>query len=280
VEAFEMTKLNGSRRATGAVGLLVVVAMVAACGSESAGSGGSIAETSWSLSELDGEAPVGDAPLTIVFGPGDEATPGDAFGSTGCNSFSGPYTTESGAISMGPFITTLAGCVNPPVQAQEGKYLITLETAASYTVSGDTLELRDDGGETTATFTEFVPNLTLSNWVATGINNGSGGVESVIQGTEVTIEFGDVGTLAGFGGCNTYSSAYRVGDEYSVVDGGSIQVAGVAAQRKACEEDVMTQEANYFTALENAATYVMRGLDLELRDASGALQVKYHRADS
>lgn len=276
-----MIKLNGSRPAAGALGLLVVLALLAAaCGSGSAGGGGPIAETSWSLSELGGEAPVGDAPLTIVFGPGDEATPGDAFGSTGCNGFSGSYTTESGAISMGPFVTTLASCIDPQAQAQESEYLTALETAASYTVSGDTFELHDDNGDTTATFTEFVPQLTLSNWVATGINNGSGGVESVLQGTEVTIEFGDVGTLAGFGGCNSYSTAYRVGDEYSVVDGGTIQVASVAAQRKACEEDVMTQEANYFAALENARTYVIRGLELELRDTSGALQVAYRRSDS
>lgn len=275
-----MTLLNGSRRVAGAAAALVAIALLAAaCGSD-AGGGGPIAETSWSLSTLDGEAPIGDAPLTLVFGPSDEATPGDTFGSTGCNSFNGPYSTDGASISMGPFITTLAGCVNPPIQAQEGKYLLTLDTAAGYTASGDTLELRDESGETTATFEKFVPSLTLSSWVATSINNGRGGVESVLGGTEVTMDFGDVGTLAGFGGCNTFASAYRVGDEYSVVDGGTIQIASIAAQRKACEEDVMTQEANYFAALENSSTYLLRGLDLELRDASGALQVQYRRADS
>jgi heat shock protein HslJ len=276
-----MTNLIGSRRAASAFVLLLALALVAtACGSGGSGGGGDIAETAWTLTTLEGEAPVGDAPLTIVFGPSDETTPGDAFGSTGCNSFNGQYSTDAGTISMGPFITTLAGCVKPPIQAQEGTYLLTLETAASYGVSGDTLELMDDSGTTTATFTQFVPDLTLTSWVATSINNGTGGAESVLPGTVVTIDFGEVGTLAGSGGCNTFSSAYRVGEEYSVVDGGSIQIAGVASTRKACEDDVMTQEANYYAALGKAATWIMRGLNLELRDASGALQVEYRRADT
>ena len=61
--------------------------------------------------------------------------------------------------------------------------------------------------------------------------------------------FDDIGLLSGFGGCNNYSSAYRVGEEYDVVEGGTIQFAGIASGNKACEADAMAQEDNYFAAI-------------------------------
>lgn len=276
-----MTTVNGSRRTAGTMGLLLAVALLASgCGDGAGGGGGVIAETAWTLTELDGAAVIGDGPPTIVFGPSNESTPGETFGSTGCNSFNGPYSTDGGSISMGPFITTLAGCVNPPLQAQEGTYLITLETAASYTVSGETLEIMDEGGDVTATFALFEPNLASSSWVATSINNGREAVVSTIQGTEVTLQFDDVsGLVAGSGGCNTFATAYRLGEEYSVVDGGSIEIASISSRRQECEEDVASQEDNYYAALENTSAWVIRGLDLEFRDAEGALQVQFRRAD-
>ncbi len=274
-----MTTTTDSRRPLGWIGVIGALALLlAACGG--GGDGASLAKTAWNLTELGGSEVVGVAPLTIVYGEASEdGARAEAFGSTACNSFNGPYSTEGDSISMGPFITTLAGCVNPPLQAQEGKYLITLETAANFSVSGDTLELSNEAGDTTARFEQAEPVLTLTNWEAISINNGDGGAQSVVQGTSVTIKFQEIGLLSGSGGCNTYSSAFRLGDEYDVVDGGSIQVAGVASTRKACDEPIDEQEANYYTALESASTWIIRGLNLELRDASGALQVQYVRSD-
>lgn len=273
-----MTTLKDSRRLLRRIGLLAALALVlAACGGGGSAGGASLAKTAWTLSELDGSEVVRAAPLTIVYGGiNGEGAPAEAFGSTGCNTFDGPYSTEGDSISMGPFITTLAECVSPPAQAQEGLYLITLETAASFSVSGETLEIANEAGETTARFERAEqPNLNLSNWEAISINNGTGGAQSVIQGTSVTIEFQQIGLLSGSGGCNSYSSAYRIGDEYDFVEGGSIQIAGIASRRTACEDDVTEQEANYYTALENARIWIIRGLNLEFRDAEGSLQVQY-----
>ena len=277
-----MTALTDTRRSLGWIGVIGALALLlAACGSsESRGDGPSLAKTAWNLTELGGSEVVGVAPVTIVYGEATEdGARAEAFGSTGCNSFNGPYSTEGDSISMGPFITTLAGCVNPPLQAQEGKYLITLETAASFSVSGDTLELSNEAGDTTARFEQAEPVLSLTNWEAISINNGKGGTQSVIQGTSVTIKFQEIGLFSGSGGCNTYSSAFRLGEEYDVVEGGSIQVAGVASTRKACDEPVDEQEANYYAALEGATTWIIRGLNLELRDSLGSLQVQYVRSD-
>jgi heat shock protein HslJ len=93
----------------------------------------------------------------------------------------------------------------------------------------------------------------------------------------VTATFDDIGLLSGFGGCNNYSSAYRVGEEYDVVEGGTIQFAGIAAGNKACEADAMAQEDNYFAAMEASTTWIIRGLNLELRSSDGSLQVLFAR---
>ncbi len=276
-----MTSTTDPQRSLGWIGILgALLLLLSACGSsESGGDGPSLAKTAWNLTELDGSEVFGVAPLTIVYGEStDEGISAEAFGSTGCNSFNGPYSTEGNSISMGAFITTLAGCIDPPLQAQEGKYLITLETAASFSVSGETLELSNEAGETTARFEEADPDLTLTNWEAITINNGAGGMQSVVQGSLVTIKIQEIGLLAGSGGCNTYSAAFRLGDEYDVVEGGSIQVAGIASTRKSCDEAVDEQEANYYAALESARIWVIRGLNLELRDESGSLQVQYVRS--
>ena len=57
------------------------------------------------------------------------------------------------------------------------------------------------------------------------------------------------------------------------------KIAGPASTRKECEQDIMEQEASYYTALESARVWIIRGLNLELRDEAGALQVQFVRSD-
>jgi heat shock protein HslJ len=265
-----------SRHVTGRIVVLAALAVVvAACGGGD-DSSASLDQTAWNLTELGDTQLFPGAPATIIFGATDGGS-GETFGSTGCNSFSGSYSTEGSSVSIGPLITTLAGCTNPAVQPQEGRYLITLETAETYAISGDALELSDAQGEVTARFEALEPNLGLTSWEALSINNGTGGAQSVVQGTMVTATFDDIGLFSGFGGCNNYSSAYRVGEEYDVVEGGTMQFAGIAAGNKACEADAMAQEDQYFAAIGASTTWIIRGLNLELRSSDGALQVLFAR---
>lgn len=278
-----MTTRTRSRKATTLFALLAALSLVAAaCGGESDTDGvatepATLDQTAWNLTELGGAEPVAGPPANILFGATDETGAGESFGSTGCNSFSGSYETDGNTINIGPLITTLAGCNNPTMQPQEGKYLITLETAETFAISGDMLEL-SSGGEVTARFEVAEPDITLTAWVAISVNNGQGGVQSVIPGSEITAVFDGIGLLSGFGGCNNYSSAYRVGEEYDVAEGGEIVFAGIAAASKDCDADLQTQEDAFFTGMENTRRYVIRGLNLELRAADGATQVLFTRS--
>ena len=248
--------------------------VLAACGGGSGAGGGDLAQTGWVLTDLGDEQASVLPPATIFFGDADDTGTGESFGSTGCNSFNGPYTTEGATIDLGPYATTLAGCVNPGLQQQETAYLAALGDATTYNVGDGTLEMSDSSG-VILTFAGFEPELSGTAWQAIGINNGAGGVESVLPDTEVTAVFDAGIQLSGSGGCNNFASAYRVGEDYDVINGGSIELATISSTRKACDEPIMEQEQNYYTALENSSVYIMRGITLELRDASGALQIQF-----
>ncbi len=247
--------------------------IAAACGSD----GGSVSESAWTATEIaDGEVVAG-APPTIIFGATENGS-GQVFGSTGCNNIAGGYQIDADTISIGPFATTLAACADPAVSAQETAFLAALENTETFSATESSLELKSADGSVTASFAVLEPTLSLTTWEATGINNGQGGVQSLVDGTMVTLEFQELGFFSGFGGCNTYTSAYVVGDDYDVVEGGSIEVASIASTRKACEEPVMEQEQMYYDALEAARVWLIRGLDLELRSTDGALLVSYTRS--
>jgi hypothetical protein len=64
------------------------------------------------------------------------------------------------------------------------------------------------------------------------------------------------GTVNGSGGCNAFSGGYK-------------------ANGAALSFGPQDQETQYLAALQNAATYQVQGLSLEMRDANGALQVEF-----
>lgn len=68
-------------------------------------------------------------------------------GDSGCNTFSGGYTTSDDTISIGPLASTQRACADPAVDTQEQQYLTALGLAKTFTVAGNRLDLyREDGG--------------------------------------------------------------------------------------------------------------------------------------
>jgi heat shock protein HslJ len=106
-------------------------------------------------------------------------------------------------------------------------------------------------------------------WQVTRYNNGKGGVTTVINGTKITADFGEDGTLSGNASCNTYNANYEV-------DGSNITIGVGMTTMMACPaEGVMEQETAYLAAISTAATFSIQGDVLELRTADGALAVSY-----
>lgn len=79
----------------------------------------------------------GTAP-TVSFG-----TDGSVSGSGGCNSIGGGFTTGAGTLEIGQMTSTLMACSEPAgVMEQEAQLVAALESAATYTIEGNVLQLR------------------------------------------------------------------------------------------------------------------------------------------
>jgi len=80
---------------------------------------GTLADTQWVLTEyaVQRSAPVpavGEQRPTLVFGADGRVT-----GTTGCNSFNGPYQEAADELTMGPLASTLRACVDDNLARQE-----------------------------------------------------------------------------------------------------------------------------------------------------------------
>jgi heat shock protein HslJ len=129
----------------GGVGLVL-----AACsgGDEAAG----LTDSPWRASQyVDASGglvdPIQDTILSATF-DGEQVT-----GSAGCNNYFGGYTTDGDAISIGPLASTQMFCEG--AMDQEIAFLTAMQTADSYEISGNTLELKQ--GNTSVVIYEAAP---------------------------------------------------------------------------------------------------------------------------
>ncbi|MFN8620758.1 MAG: META domain-containing protein [Chloroflexota bacterium] len=101
---------------------------------------------SWVLDEL----PILQDPSFVAAGSGVTAvfTADSVSGNSGCNQYSGPYTTSGPSIRIGPLVSTLMMCADPAQGATEAAVLKALNEAAQWDIT-DTgrLELYDAGNQ-------------------------------------------------------------------------------------------------------------------------------------
>jgi heat shock protein HslJ len=205
----------------------------------------------------------GDVSATVTF------EEGTASGSGGCNRWSAPYELDGSALTIGDAAATMMACPGAAGEV-EAAFLGALPRVATWVGGEEGAELLDGSGETVLELTEAEATaFTGTTWVATMLNNGREGVESVLEGSEATAEFDDEGRVAGSSGCNRYTGPYTL-------DGETIQVGDLAGTRMACADPGLTeQEELFLTALEQAAVARVDGDTLELRDGDGDLLVSF-----
>ena len=227
-----------------------------------------LAGTSWMLTELDGQAPLADATVTLRF----EAD-GSAGGSDGCNNYFTTYTVDGDAISFGVGGSTMMACPEP-VMTQASAYQAALSSAVTFMMADGMLMLHNADGAAVAVFAAQSSDLAGSAWDVTNYNNGREAVVSVLADTVLTVAVGDDGSISGSAGCNNFRGGYTV-------DGNLIAIGPLATTRMMCPtpEGVMEQEAEFVAALESSATYRIDGNQLELRTADDALAVWMVRAE-
>jgi heat shock protein HslJ len=86
--------------------------------------------------------------LTAIFGKD-----GNLTGSAGCNEYNGPYKVDGAKITIGPLASTRKSCNDPEgVMEQETQYLTALQSAATYQIEGNRMELRTAAGALAADY--------------------------------------------------------------------------------------------------------------------------------
>jgi heat shock protein HslJ len=251
-------------------GLAIAALTAAGCTSATGGSGGTLDGVTWALTSYLADGSLQTVPDDVLADATFTAADSTVSGSGGCNRFTGAYTQDGASLTFGPLASTQMACIGPASDVEAG-YLANLEAAASFTATTEALTIFDESGATILEFVVAQPGeLGGVTWLATGINNGRGGVESVVAGTEPTAVYdAAAGTVSGETGCNQFNGP-------AVVDGTAITIGPLVSTRMACvEEAANAQEAAYVAALEASTTWEVRGSTLELRDDSGALQVSF-----
>ncbi len=76
---------------------------------------------------------------------------GNLTGNGGCNDYNGPYKTNGNQITIGPLASTMKAC-EQAIMDHETQYLASLDTATTYQIEGNTLELRTKDGALAADF--------------------------------------------------------------------------------------------------------------------------------
>jgi heat shock protein HslJ len=123
------------------------------------------------------------------------------------------------------------------------------------------------------------PDLVGTDWSVTEYVLESGSLTNLWPDTEITLSFEGQDTFAGFSGCNNYLGRFEVAGPYDEFedgtrdpnDGQAIRITDLAYTEKACSSpnNVMTQETEYFAALQQAGRWVVVRGSLSLRTEDG-----------
>jgi heat shock protein HslJ len=254
----------------GLPGLVGVVSLLVALGGLTiarAASQPTLTGQTWLLTKL-GPVARAKAGITVRFAPS-----GKVSGFSGCNSFSGTYTSSGSSITVSRKLAVTRKQCARLVMAQERLYLAALTAARTYSIAGGVLKLRGKTGASLATFGVQSQSLAGTRWVVVDYNNGKQAVVSVLAGTKLTADFESAGHMAGSAGCNDYSGPVKATPP-------TISIGPLASTKKFCSAPtgMMEQESAYLAALASAATYSIQGTTLQFRTAGGAIAASFSRS--
>jgi len=228
-------------------------------------------DTTWLLAAYR----VGDALVEVTAGAPParfQLAGGRIAGSPGCNRLGGGYTLDGGRLSFDANLaSTMMACPEPLMQ-QEQAVGAALVKVAAYRLDGELLEFTDASGQPLLRFVRLKPTPLVGQvWQLQGYNNGKQAIVSARNGTEITLEFRDDGTLGGSDGCNRYMSGYTL-------EGETLTIGPVATTRMACKgpQGAAEQARAYAAALGTVRGYRIEGGELTLLDGEGKAAIRLH----
>ncbi len=128
---------------------LILTGILALNGCTTTPGANALHDREWRLASVEGipSVPGGEAAPTIRFG-----SDGRLGGNTGCNSAGATYTAEGDRLTIGAIMATKRACLEAARNELERAYLDALGRTRRFRVTGNELELLDDGGTVLARF--------------------------------------------------------------------------------------------------------------------------------
>jgi heat shock protein HslJ/Tol biopolymer transport system component len=221
--------------------------------------------TEWLLTSLNGAAPLEGTHVTLTFDT-------DQLGGfAGCNAYgggpdSGAYSaTPDGELAVGMLAVTAMDCPSPEgVLDQETAYVDALQSATTYQITGDRLELADASGQTVLVYTRqpgFQGNpadLPGTTWQLVSLDG-----QSPIGSRPITLAFKLAGEATGYAGCRDYRVTYEA-------TGGDLSFISTEMIGEVCtDQALLQQEGEYTTVLGWTRHYRLAPGQLELFTARG-----------
>lgn len=196
---------------------------------------------------------------------------GQLSGTLGCNRLRGAYRLDGPALAFTPNIaSTLMACPQA-LMDQERWGLQRLGEVHAWRRDGDRLELLGATGQRLLELERVEPpTLSGSDWRLEAVNNGRGGLQSVLEAPRFSLRVEPSGAFAGQA-CNRYSGR-------AVLDGQGWRLDGpLQATRMHCAEPdgLMQQEHWLFEALQRSSHWSIEAGRLRLSDAEGAAQAVF-----
>jgi len=254
-------KLLGSVTRLALVATLVAVALVlVACGGGEGPNPSDLEGATWMLVTSEGTAAdLSIADIHLMF-DGGEIT-----GSSGINSLMGKYKAKrDGEISFSDLGGTKMGA-DAELMAAEQAFIAALGAVDTFTFSEEALVLTGPEGLSMTFYASVPGEITGTSWVVAGISDIEGNLVTPIEGSLLTVEFDDKGSVQGSSGVNTFGGSYTVdGESIEIPELGTTLIAAV-------DEALNVQEAQMLAALQSARSWAISEDLLELYDANGVL---------
>ena len=136
------------RKTTSLLLISIPILAIALAAFSGGGQSQTLEGTNWVLESQRGKSALSEITVTAGF-----QVDGRTSGSAGCNNYNAPYEVDGDNISIGPAAATRMFCPEPDgIMEQEVQYLAALETASTYLIEVDKMEMRTAEGALAATF--------------------------------------------------------------------------------------------------------------------------------
>lgn len=221
-----------------------------------------LAETAWVLTSIDGAAVPTDPVVRL------QLTADEASGFAGCNFFGGSYQAEGSALRLQEIVQSAMLCEDEALMRQESAFLDALRATDTYTLQGETLELRDSSGVAHLVFRsqeQQVIDPTELHDTRWRLESIAGNVPAGQR--PITLELTATGQALGDAGCRTYAATWQA-------DADRISFPMIEMIGEVCaEKELLEQEGAFTDALSTAHTYRLIDGQLELiSDRHGPLR--------